>query len=497
MQKIFAWLDEYLLLGLTLFLVAFIPLWPKIPLIQPIPGYIVRIRLEDLFVGLTAIVYAVQLLRKKISIKTPLTQWMVFYVVIAFFSLLSAFFIIHTLPTFQPHVLKAFLHLFRYIEYFSLFFFAFSAVKKPEHAKWFAMVFGGVVIVAALYGFGQKYFRLPVYSTMNYEFSSGEALELVTSESRVQSTFAGHYDFAIYMSLLLPFILAFFYSKQTKKARIFTAIVFVFAIWSLIVSGLRIAFVSYMVMSIVVTAQIAMRQESWKEKSVWFLTRIVAVGGFTLLMFLVFGSNLQALLSHALSGLFGGASQTQSIDKTIISQYQLPVPKDQVEEYRINGGTKPQELSGCALEREISLCIRLESLWPEALRGFLRNSLLGSGYSSLNKRDFYHLSEADGTDNNYLRLLGETGLLGFLSFFGIILVAARHAFAELKKNTPSSLAIGFIGLLCGLLINALLFDVFAASKVAFGLWAITGVCLGMWKLEKSKTSKRTEKNDKS
>jgi hypothetical protein len=202
------------------------------------------------------------------------------------------------------------------------------------------------------------------------------------------------------------------------------------------------------------------------------------------LVFFFFGSNLQALLRHAATGVLGGQIQNQSIDKTVLSQYQLPVPKDQVEKYRLTGGLKPESLSGCALKREISLCIRLESLWPQAVRGFLRNPFLGSGYSSLNKRDFLHLSEADGTDNNYLRLLGETGVFGFVSFFAIILVATRHAVRQILQRTqPSYLAIGYVGLVIGLLMNAVLFDVFAASKVALGFWAISGVCLGWWNLK--------------
>src|SRR5260221_1266778 len=111
MHKLLAWVDEYLLLGLSLFLVIFIPLWPKIPLVQPIPGYIVRIRLEDVVVGVTTVFFLLQLVRKKVSIQTPLTRWMFFYVVCGFLSLISAFFLIRTLPILEPHILKAVLHL--------------------------------------------------------------------------------------------------------------------------------------------------------------------------------------------------------------------------------------------------------------------------------------------------------------------------------------------------------------------------------------------------
>lgn len=484
-QKILMWMDEYLLLSLSLFLVVFIPLWPKIPLIQPVPGYIVRIRLEDVFVGITAVVFLAQVLRKKISLRTPLTRWMIFYTICGLLSLLSAFFLIRTLPILQPHITKAFLHLFRYIEYFSLFFFIFWSIKKPQHLKLFLLAFSVTIIGATLYGVGQKYWQWPVYSTMNYEFSSGEPLELVNPQSRVQSTFAGHYDFAIYLDLLLPFILALIYTTHKKSHQFFLVIVLTLAVWGLIVSGLRIAFASYIVMTVVLTGIFALQEKTTKKKISWFSLRLVVIGIFSLVVFLLFGNNLSALLSHAAAGLFGQNQINPSINQTIISQYQLPVPKDQVAQYKLVGGTKPQELSGCAKETEISLCIRLESLWPQAIKGFMRQPILGSGYSSLNKRDFMHLAEADGADNNYLRILGETGLLGFVSFFAIIFIAAHTAIKNIKsKKWLSCLSIAYICLILGLLINAVLFDVFAASKVAFGFWAITGMCFGAWKLQR-------------
>jgi hypothetical protein len=303
----------------------------------------------------------------------------------------------------------------------------------------------------------------------------------------VQSTFAGHYDFAIYLDLVLPIVLALLYTRSKKSEELGLATIFVIGVWALIVSGLRSAFASYVVITFLVTGLFALQQKTWLEKFRWFTPRITVLAIFTSIMFIVFGSNLSALLTHAAAGLLGGSGKPNSIDQTIISQYQLPVPKNQVDQYKLTGGTKPEELSGCALQKEISLCIRLESLWPQAITGFMRMPLLGSGYSSLNKRDFYHLSEADGTDNNYLRMLGETGVLGFLTFAGIITAAVMYAVKIWRTNkTQRYLVIAFIAVVTGVLLNAVLFDVFAASKVAFGFWAVTGMCLSASKLKKNK-----------
>ena len=57
------------LLIIASFLLAFIPLYPKIPLFEAIPGYIVRVRIEDILVLLAFLVYLIQIFRKKIDFK--------------------------------------------------------------------------------------------------------------------------------------------------------------------------------------------------------------------------------------------------------------------------------------------------------------------------------------------------------------------------------------------------------------------------------------------
>jgi hypothetical protein len=132
-----------------------------------------------------------------------------------------------------------------------------------------------------------------------------------------------------------------------------------------------------------------------------------------------------------------------------------------------------------ALAKGLSLAIRLDALWPRALAGYYTNPLLGSGYATLTKESVGQFTEAESTDNNFLRTLGETGALGFVSFYGIVIMAVIAGW-QLAKNTKASalevsFAIGFIGASIGILINAGFIDVFAASKVAFYYWALTGI----------------------
>src|SRR3989338_5116352 len=72
MKKIFSWAINNILFLLTLFLLVFIPLYPKLPLID-IKNTWVYVRVEDFVVVLVLLVWLVLLVRRKITLRTPLT----------------------------------------------------------------------------------------------------------------------------------------------------------------------------------------------------------------------------------------------------------------------------------------------------------------------------------------------------------------------------------------------------------------------------------------
>jgi hypothetical protein len=130
----------------------------------------------------------------------------------------------------------------------------------------------------------------------------------------------------------------------------------------------------------------------------------------------------------------------------------------------------------------LSMAIRLDTLWPYAINAWQRNIFLGSGYGTINKGDnLILLTEADSVDNNFLRTLGETGLIGFVLFYGTIVVvvvaAARLSKVDTKlgrEMNTRALGVSYVVFSLGLAVNALFIDVYAASKVAMILWALTG-----------------------
>jgi hypothetical protein len=116
---------------------------------------------------------------------------------------------------------------------------------------------------------------------------------------------------------------------------------------------------------------------------------------------------------------------------------------------------------------DISFATRLQVEWPRAVKALVRSPLIGTGPSSI----------TEATDNDFLRALGEVGLVGFSLFFLIIFKLLFPAFQKAWKYAGSSkiMLASFVFGGGALLTNALYIDVFEASKVAFIAWFIWGV----------------------
>src|SRR5204863_6881088 len=90
-------------------------------------------------------------------------------------------------------------------------------------------------------------------------------------------------------------------------------------------------------------------------------------------------------------------------------------------------------------------------------------------------------------DNNYLRILGEVGLLGFVSFLTLFLifgVYVKKIYPEIDSTVAKSFVLGLTAGIIGLSLNAILIDVFEASKIAFVLWALMGIGIALLTLYK-------------
>lgn len=540
LRSVLSWVDDNILLLLSTFLIVFIPLYPKIPLFSPIEQYIVRVRLEDILVFLTGIVWLVQVYRQKITWKLPVAPLIFAYAVAGMLTIITAIFVIQSIPLQPIHVGKSLLHYFRYMEYFSLFFFLATAVKTRAHLKLMIVMSTITLLLVSLYGIGQKYYYWPVYSTMNREFSKGIRLYL-TPHARVQSTFAGHYDLGAYLVIMLPIVLGSFYVLKNRWLKLLMGLSFVLGLWLLVVSASRTSFVAALAaMSLVVVLQAALKRK-WYTKIGWGVSRLIVLYTLVALMMFQFGDDIYERLLQVIDGnptwhktYHGLNAQRKEYTEEVIAfvtgnsaeeqRDKIKIPKAQIPEGAMGVNeagalvasderptpNKPSDVyvdvpeyievatvsatgekttvtierervfSDCANQRGLSLCIRLETLWPKAVAGFYQNPFFGKGYATLNKDAVEQFTEAESTDNNFLRTLGETGLVGFLTFYGAIAVAALYLLRQYQSSDlfEKTLIGSYMAATLGLLLNAVYIDVFAASKVAFIYWALTGVLIG-------------------
>src|SRR5579872_2891383 len=247
MPKLLKWLDDHILEFFSLALIIFLPLYPKIPLADLIPGYIVRLRLDDILVAVAFGIWIIWLLRRKINLRdNPMLIPFAIYIGIGFISCLSAIFITKTVPISAIHIEKLFLNWARRIEYFSVFFVLFSSIKSLSQVKKYIYVSALVLLAVSLYGFGQKYLYWPAYSTMNREFSKGIKLYL-TAHARVLSTFGGHYDLAAYAMMSLTIFVPLVAVVKNWWHKILFFVVSACGFWVLILTVSRTSFIAYLV----------------------------------------------------------------------------------------------------------------------------------------------------------------------------------------------------------------------------------------------------------
>ena len=111
---------------LVLFLLLFIPLYPKLPLLD-IQNTWVYIRVEDFIVLFTLIIWVFLLIKKEVTIKSPLTiPILAFWIIGAVATIHGVVIIFPTIQDVFPNI--ALLAYLRHIEYLSLFFVAYNAI---------------------------------------------------------------------------------------------------------------------------------------------------------------------------------------------------------------------------------------------------------------------------------------------------------------------------------------------------------------------------------
>ena len=341
----------------------------------------------------------------------------------------------------------AVLHWLRRIEYFVPMGIGILYFKRygTRDLEFFIKVLMITVFIAFIYGFGQMHFSWPVIITQNNEYAKGIALRWVAG-SQLNSTFAGHYDLATFLVFTLPIFISLFFVIKGLGSRVSLAVVTLSGLWLLANTASRISIASYLLASVISLLLIK------KYKA------IIITVAVSIIIFSLTGSVVDRY-TQVVTVYYQRIVSRLKVKAADINEA-LPQRRE-----NINSQPTPQPIF-----EDRSTAIRLNVEWPRALRAFKKNPLLGTGYSSITL----------ATDNDFLRLLGEVGILGFLSFiliFSNVFNLARKILSKLSKLTGVELAfvVSFIGGLIGILVNAMFIDIFEASKFAIIFFLITGL----------------------
>lgn len=529
-MKIFSWISKHIFLILTLALLVFIPLYPKKPLLD-IQHTWVYIRLEDFLVAFAVLWWIIALIRKKVSLRTPLTfPILLFWIVAGLSTLHGVLLIFPTLSNVFSNV--AMLSFLRKIEYLFLFFIAYTAIKEKKYVYYIIPTLVMVLLLVIGYGFGQKFFGFPAYLTMNEEFAKGIPIQL-SQLSRIPSTFAGHYDLAAYLVLIIPIVVSLMLGIKNWLLKIFLLCTASAGFILLLMTVSRVSFF-VLLLSLILLLFLQKR----KMLIVSLLVICLAILSFFPTLMQRFGSTVTQIdvLVNAKTGNAIGkvkevpASyfQNKEITRELAQNEQdsklasasgvvlfslIPDPAVVVTEPNASTGEslpqgtsyinlplspvvkkvnnyfyeKSKDQNGIqttqifmydgeflvkrAKAYDLSFTTRFQGEWPRTLDAFRRNILLGSGSGSVSL----------AVDNNYLRILGESGLLGFFSFFSIFFVAGiyvKRILPRVDSIVTRSLVLGFVAGTFGLLLNGVFIDVFEASKIAFMYWLLMGIILG-------------------
>lgn len=442
-------------------LIIFIPLYPKFPLAS-IAGTYVAIRIDDVVITASLLFWLIHETRHRLpSLKVKITPLFITYFIAISLSSLHALLITQSEP---PHIVA--LHLLRRLEYMSLFFLTYSTLKNSRQYTFVLIAFIISLVGISVYGYGQKYLRFPIVSTMNSEFSKGQLLEMDVW-TRISSTFAGHYDFATFLSVALIIIGGFTITQKNVFLK-FLGIIFWLNLFNLLnLTASRVS--NFALLGGMSLTIILLRKYLW-------LIPFFAIFAFSILTSKDLNQRLLATIPSLQNQFFPKPTMTPSPPLPTIAPSVAPtavIPQPTLKPIPpiptiFRHGPEDEFIP---IDSDVGVArsgeIRFNVEWPRAITAFKKNPLLGTGLGSISL----------ATDNDYLRLLGESGVLGFLTLASIFLyltyLSLRVIFS--KSRLPyRSIVIICLGCLVTFLANATLIDVFEASKTAYLFWILMG-----------------------
>ncbi len=470
----------------------------------------IAVRYEDFFMVFVVLVFFVDIIRRKVTFRdNPFIIPIVCFWIVAFVSFFVGFYYYQTIKTVQ----LGFLNSARRVEYMVIFFIIFASLRNKAQFYLLLNVLMGVLGFVSLYGIGQKFLGFPAIQTMNPHYAKGYLLFL-DATARISSTFGGHYDFAAYLTYLIPLVLGVYIANGKKR---YFAIFFV-ALFALILTASRISYGAYLltmfpflllirkwklfiVVALITVILTPLSQNltqrisrTFREQRIWydpvsgtsFVPRTIRPDDLPPGDFLIGKTKEQVapLKGATAAAVIKGApkktgkmitlskNELKNVKKEIRLRIEESAKKtgkifNEAEINKMVDDTFATLQPAQSIVPDISFATRLQVEWPRAVAAFYKSPIIGLGPSSI----------TEATDNNLLRTLGEFGLLGFFFFYGTIGIISWKLWMAYRKSKTSEKYI-FMGLFVGtgaLMVNATYIDVFEASKVAFIIWFVWGM----------------------
>lgn len=459
-----------ILFFLVVLLFAFIPLYPKFPFVN-IQGTYVAIRIEDFLIAIVVGIWGFNLIyTKQISLflKDKLNQAILLFFFIGAVSIFSATFLTHSID-FKIGIL----HYLRRIEFIILLPVVVWVINTKKKLIFVLIILLLVVSLVNIYALGQQFLDWPVISTTNSEFSKGLILSM-SPGARVNSTFAGHYDLAVFLTMALTVLVALFFAVK-KRIKIGLIVLGIVSLYTLVITAARQSFVAAFI-GVVFSLILA-------KKKKYILLIIIGI-----VLILTYPSQLRDRFISTLTVNIlnnGQRYEGKTEDQQIRSKLNIPTLAVQTSSTSANTSTfasnsadiatditpgEPLDTTQLGVYRSFQIRFNVE--WPRAIRAFSKNPFLGTGYSSIDI----------ATDNDFLRSLGEVGILGTLALILILIEAGKRILNLLRREERlvRYLSAGVFSMMIAFVINGLFIDVFEASKIASLFWMILGLNLSVY-----------------
>lgn len=441
-------------------LILFIPLYPKFPLAS-VSGTYVAIRLDDIVIAVAVLVWIIYQIKNKFPIlKLKINKLFLLYFLAIIASTITAILIYQTEP---PKILL--LNLFRRFEYMSLFFITISSIQSKKDFKFPYIFLLIATFLVSIYGYGQKYLKFPVISTMNAEFSKGQLLQM-DIWTRISSTFAGHYDLAAYLSVVLIIIGSIILISKNVYLKTISLIIWIISFQIFVFTASRIS--TFAFWGGICLTFFLLRKYFW----------IIPIS-VLMIVSIFFSTDLKQRLIATIP--------KETIQPTVTLQpTQAPIPT------LVQTGLEPVSPTPTSIlikptptiirhgltkefppvDTDVGVArsgeIRFNAEWPRAIRAFKKNIITGSGLGSITL----------ATDNDFLRLLGESGLLGFITFmsiFAFFIIKTIPLIFKKERTIYDLQSMILFGCLLTTFANALFIDIFEASKTAYIFWIMMGI----------------------